>query len=114
MKTLSLYFFGSLLVLFTATCNNMGSEPTDTSNTTTVNQTDQMEVTGTIQQQGITSYQYGTHTISNDETFYALKSEKVDLDDYIDEEVTIVAEKIEGYPLSGGPDYLLVLEIKGN
>ncbi len=43
-----------------------------------------MEITGTIQQQGITSYQYGTHTITttNDE-FYALKSETVDLDDYV-------------------------------
>lgn len=70
-----------------------------------------MELTGTIQQQGITSYQYGTHTLSNDNTFYALKSEAVNLDDYVDEEVTILAEKIEGYPVDGGPEYLLVLEI---
>lgn len=70
-----------------------------------------MELTGTIQQQGITSYQYGTHTLSNDNTFYALRSEAVNLDDYVDEEVTILAEKIEGYPVDGGPEYLLVLEI---
>lgn len=90
------------LIIFTATCNN----------TTKMEQKeDKMEVTGTIQQQGITSYQYGTHTLTNDETFYALRSETVNLDNYIDQEVTIVAKKIEGYPVDGGPDYLLVLEV---
>lgn len=111
MKTFSSIFFGSFLFLFTATCNNV-SEEEDYSPSAEVKQTT-MEVTGTIEEQGITSYQYGTHTITtaNDE-FYALKSEAVNLDDYIDEEVTIVAEKIEGYPLSGGPVYLKVLEVK--
>jgi hypothetical protein len=94
---------GLFLVLFTATCNNA----TDNEQS----KTDNMEVTGTIQQQGITSYQYGTHTLTNDDTFYALKSEAVNLDDYIDEEVTIIVRKIEGYPLEGGPEYLLVLEV---
>ncbi len=90
------------LIIFTATCNNT---------TKTEQKEDKMEVTGTIQQQGITSYQYGTHTLTNDETFYALRSETVNLDNYIDQEVTIVAKKIEGYPVDGGPDYLLVLEV---
>lgn len=71
-----------------------------------------MEITGTIREQGITSYQYGTHTIETENNFYALKSEAVDLSKYLDQEVTIVAEKIEGYPVDGGPDYLLVLEVK--
>ena len=71
-----------------------------------------MEITGSIAQQGMTSYQYGTHTITNEETFYALKSDKVNLDDYLGETVTIVAKKISGYPLDGGPDFLMVLEIK--
>jgi len=102
MKTLAFLLSGFMLLFFTATCNNA------------VQQNDKMEITGTIQQQGMTSYQYGTHTISNEDTFYALKSENVDLDDYLDEEVTIVAEKIEGYPLEGGPVYLLVLEVKND
>lgn len=93
---------GLFLVLFTATCNNATEKEQNDTN---------MEVTGTIQQQGITSYQYGTHTLTNDETFYALRSEAVNLDDFIDEEVTIKARKIEGYPLEGGPEYLLVLEV---
>lgn len=102
MKSLMM-LSGFFLVLFTATCNNA------TENEQT--KTDNMEVTGTIQQQGITSYQYGTHTLTNDETFYALRSEAVNLDDYLDEEVTIIAKKIDGYPLEGGPEYLLVLEV---
>lgn len=99
MKTLTFLLPGFMLFFFTATCNS-------------TTQTDNMELTGTIQKQGITSYQYGTHTLSNDETFYALKSDTVDLDAYIDQEVTIIAEKIPGYPLEGGPEYLLVLKVK--
>lgn len=111
MKTILSFFFGSLFLLLTATCGTVSQEE-DRSASATINEKS-MEITGTIQQQGITSYQYGTHTITTEnDTFYALKSEKVNLDDYIDEEVTIIAEKIEGYPLSGGPDYLLVHEVK--
>lgn len=114
MKILTLYFFGSLLIIFTATCNNTSTTEEERSVTAVINE-NAMEITGTIEEQGITSYQYGTHTITtaNDE-FYALKSNVVNLDEYLNQEVTIVAEKIDGYPLSGGPDYLLVLEVKGN
>lgn len=72
-----------------------------------------MEIVGTIQEQGMTTYQYGTHTIttSNDD-FYALKSDSVNLGNYVGTEITITAEKIEGYPVDGGPVYLRVLEVK--
>lgn len=70
------------------------------------------EYTGTIEAAGITSYQYGTHRlITNDDT-YALKSEKVNLSDYEGKKVTITAEKVEGYPLEGGPIFLNVLSIR--
>lgn len=103
MKSALIFFTGLFLFITLQTCNNNQEE--------NQKNTDQMEVTGTIAQQGITSYQYGTHTLSNDDTFYALKSEAVNLDDYLDQEVTIRAKKIEGYPVDGGPDYLLVLEV---
>lgn len=87
------------ILLFTFSCkNNIPSS--------------EMEITGTIQQQGITSYQYGSHTISNEETFYALTSERVNLNNYLNQKVTIVAERIEGYPVDGGPVYLKVLTVK--
>lgn len=96
---MKLFLSSLFLFFFTATCSN-------------ATHTEHMEVTGTIEQQGMTSYQYGTHTLTNDETFYALKSEKVDLDEYVGKTVTVIADKISGYPLDGGPEYLMVLEIK--
>ncbi|MDX1754075.1 MAG: hypothetical protein R3259_12855 [Salinimicrobium sediminis] len=110
MKLLLNSFVAFLLLISAQTCNNTSETPN--TNTTEVN-SERMEITGTIEQQGMTSYQYGTHTITTaDDEYYALKSEAIELDNYLNEEVTIVAEKIEGYPLSRGPDYLLVLEVK--
>lgn len=110
MKLIINILAGLTLLIFTQTCSSTTHEDRDASATAKENT---MEITGTIQEQGITSYQYGTHTITTgDDGFYALKSEAVDLDEYVGEEVTIIAEKIEGYPLSGGPEYLLVLEVK--
>ena len=69
---------------------------------------DRLEINGVIQKQGITTYQYGTHTISG----YAIRSNSLNLDDYVDQNVTIIGRKIEGYPIEGGPDYLEVIKIK--
>lgn len=67
-----------------------------------------IEITGTIQKQGITTYQYGTHTISG----HALRSSSIALDNYINQNVTVIGYKIDGYPVDGGPDYIEVEEIK--
>jgi hypothetical protein len=69
---------------------------------------DQMEITGIIQKQGITTYQYGTHTISG----FALRSRTVDLDSYIDKKVTVMGHKIEGYPVDGGPEFIEVDKVE--
>lgn len=76
------------------------------------NSEEHMQLTGTIESQGITSYQYGTHTLNTEDEFYALKSDKVSLDEYIGKEVTISGSKIEGYPVDGGPGYILVTQVK--
>lgn len=99
MKLFTFFATSVLLLFFMATCSS-------------TTQKDTMEVTGIIEPQGITSYQYGTHTISKGDVFYALRSDTIDLDQHLGKEVTIIAEKIEGYPLEGGPEYLLVLKIK--
>lgn len=65
------------------------------------------EITGTIQKQGVTSYQYGTHVISG----HALRSNLVILEDFISRDVTIIGYKIDGYPLEGGPVYIEVTDI---
>ena len=65
------------------------------------------EITGTIKKQGVTSYQYGTHVMSD----YALRSNLVILEDFINRDVTIIGYKIEGYPLDGGPVYIEVTDV---
>ena len=90
MKVFKSLFIGTIICLLVISCNNAKNNP------------DTVEVTGTIQKRGITSYQYGTHTISG----YALRSSSVTLDDYVNQSVTIVGQKVEGYPVDGGPEYI--------
>ena len=89
----------SFIFLFANTCNSPES------------QEELLQLKGTIEETGITSYQYGSHTLNTEDTFYALKSEKVDLDQYIGKEVEVSGSKIEGYPVDGGPDYILVVKV---
>ena len=96
MKLLKSLFAGIMICLTVLSCDKENSNP------------DNIEITGTIQKQGITSYQYGAHTISG----HALRSNSVDLDNYINQNITVVGYKIEGYPIDGGPDYIEVEEIK--
>ncbi len=72
----------------------------------------EIELTGIIQKQGITTYMYGSHTISGEGEFYALRSSTIDLDDYVTQEAFITGEKISGYPVDGGPDYFEVTSIE--
>src|SRR5690606_23843793 len=59
------------LFFFTATCNNQ------TSNDKSMDAATSIEVEGKIEAIGMTSWQYGTHTLTNDENFYALRSKTV-------------------------------------
>ncbi len=69
---------------------------------------------GTIKQQGTTTYMYGTHILLNEtgQTSYALKSDTINLDNYIDQRVAVTGNLIAGYPVDGGPDYLNVISIQ--
>lgn len=100
MKPIKIIFFITILS-FTNACN-----------TAKIQNDRIMEVTGIIKAIEMSSWQYGTHTISNDEDFYALRSDKIDLTTYEGKTVTIKAEKIAGYPVDGGPEFLKVHEIK--
>lgn len=91
---------GIYLILFTATCRNTNQN------------SDTMEVTGRLEPIGMTTWQYGTHTISDDEDFYALRGKEVNLQEYEGKQVTITATKVEGYPVDGGPVFLEVTSIK--
>ena len=67
---------------------------------------------GSLQEQGITSYQYGTHVLESSSRLYALRSSEVVLDSFVGEIVTIKGTKVEGYPIEGGPVLLEVHTIK--
>lgn len=69
---------------------------------------------GTIKQQGITTYMYGTHVLLDDtaNTLYALKSDTIKLDDYVNKKVTVKGDLIAGYPVEGGPGYLNVKAVE--
>ena len=67
---------------------------------------------GLLEVQGITTYQYGTHTLKTDSETYALKSDSIILDDFNRENVVITAELVKGYPVDGGPAYLNVVKIE--
>lgn len=98
MKAIILSLVTSLIFLST-NCDRQNSE-------------EQMKLTGTIESQGITSYQYGTHTLNTEVEFYALKSDNLELDQFIGKEVTISGSKIDGYPIDGGPLYILVTDVE--
>ena len=64
--------------------------------------------TGVLQVQGITTYQYGTHAVTDEGsgTFYALSSDIVDLDAYAGQRVTVYGTLVPGYEsgqVEGGP-----------
>ncbi|MDP6922213.1 MAG: hypothetical protein QGH06_04480 [Lutibacter sp.] len=96
MKLFKSLFVGIIICLSAVSCDTDDGNPA------------MVEITGTIQKQGVTTYQYGTHTVSG----YALRSSVVILDDYVNQNVTLVGHKIDGYPVDGGPDYIEVEEIK--
>jgi hypothetical protein len=74
------------------------------------NRPGEVRATGTIQKQGITSYMYGTHVLLDDNgrTLYALRSDTMDLNNYINRKVTVRGYLVKGYPIDSGPDYLNV------
>lgn len=66
---------------------------------------------GRIEPLQMTSWQYGSHILVNPSTGqrYALRSNTVDLDRYVDEdEVKLSGYFIDGYPVDGGPPFFQV------
>ncbi len=67
---------------------------------------------GMIEKSGITSYMYGTHTISNNGEMYALKSSNRSLDSFVNRVVVIKGSKMASYPVDAGPEYIDVAVIE--
>lgn len=75
------------------------------------------EATGVLEKPGVTTYQYGTHAITDEASGnrYALQSQSVDLDAYVGERVTVSGAPVPGYQggqVEGGPDLLRVDQVE--
>ena len=71
---------------------------------------------GKIQPAGMTTYQYGTHILTDGsgDLLFALQSDTVALDDYVGKRVTLYGIRVPGYQngaVEGGPDLLEVTRI---
>ena len=72
--------------------------------------------TGAMERLDITSYQYGTHAITDEPSgaFYVLSSDVVDLDAYVGQRVTVYGTLVPGYEsgqIEGGPPLVYVTEV---
>lgn len=70
-----------------------------------------LKLSGTIEKLEMSTFQYGTHVLKQDSKTYALRSDKVKLDDYLNKPVTIKGTKVEGYPVENGPEFIDVQEV---
>ncbi|MCX2453443.1 hypothetical protein OQX61_19385 [Pedobacter sp. PLR] len=71
-----------------------------------------VSLTGKIEKMGMTTYQYGTHTIESDHKTYALRSSTVDLNTFDQKEVQLTGTKVPGYPVENGPILIEVSSVK--
>jgi len=72
---------------------------------------------GTLEKPEATTYMYGTHAITDEasDTFYALRSEAVDLDSYTGQRVAVYGTLVPGYEygqVEGGPPLVDVTSIE--
>jgi len=91
----------SLFVAVISSCGSMRTASTGES----------ISIDGRITKLGMTTYQYGTHTISTGGKPYALRSSSLNLDTYVDKQVVLKGTKVSGYPLEGGPELIEVSEV---
>lgn len=73
---------------------------------------DTVSLNGKIEKAGMTTYQYGTHTIQSNQKTYALKSSSLNLDNYENKEVEVIGKKVPGYPVENGPELIEVSSVK--
>ncbi|TKC05906.1 hypothetical protein [Pedobacter frigoris] len=69
-----------------------------------------VELSGKLEEMGMTTFQYGTHKLVSGEKTYALKS-KLDLNKYLNKNVKIKGAKVAGYPVENGPEFIDVTAV---
>lgn len=109
MKLLGVFLAITLLL---TSCKTKETVVEQEKNSSTETTTKQITLSGILRPQGMTTYQYGTHVLKANGKTYALKSKSINLGDFIEKSVEITGDKIDGYPISGGPEYINVTSIK--
>ena len=73
-------------------------------------------LTGIIEKPELTTYQYGTHSMTDEVgDFYALESDDVDLDAYVGQRVTVFGSSVSGFDdgqVEGGPPLFDVTRVE--
>lgn len=69
---------------------------------------DLVEISGKLEKLGMSAFQYGTHVLHSGNVTYALKSDSISLDQYLDKQVSLKGTKEKGYPIEAGPDLINV------
>jgi len=72
---------------------------------------DVIQLSGKIEKLGMSTFQYGTHVLKSGDKTYALKSDKINLDGFVEKEVNLKGTKVDGYPIESGPDLIEVQEV---
>ena len=72
----------------------------------------EVQVEGLLQGITVSQWEYGSHTMEQGGTLYALTSDSVRLDGHEGERVRVSGTRVEGYPpKEGDPEYLNVTEV---
>ncbi len=102
----------TLFVLFTLfmSVSLLGCTKENTADS--IKETYPFQFKGLLKKQEVTTYQYGTHTISLEGKTYALKSSTINLDTHVNKTVTVKGTKVAGYPVDGGPEFIDVKEVQ--
>jgi hypothetical protein len=112
------------LLMSLISCTNFKNKNKEISakNSTKIETNTQMW-TGIITKLEMSTFQYGTHLLNgipldgnpdnvSKSLKFALKSDKVNLDEWIGKKVIITGSKVNGYPVENGPDFINVTAIE--
>jgi len=73
-----------------------------------------ISASGFVEKLEASTWMYGTYTLddSNGKLLYALKSQDYNLDNFNNKKVNLSGNRVEGYPIDGGPILIDVKKIE--
>ena len=110
-------------------CNNINKKSDDSPlgnqpKTEVTENEEQLQMwAGTLSKAEVTSYQYGTHELKGNfldgnpdnagkDFLFAILSDELNLDEWLNKKVIITGNKVAGYPIENGPELINVTAIE--